>query len=109
MNGLAQKKCVPCLVGMPPLPENKAREMLSSLKDWELIENAAKIQKNFQFKDFAEAMGFVDKVAEIAEKEGHHPDIFISYSRVVITLYTHKIKGLHENDFILAAKIDEVK
>lgn len=84
----------------------KAKEMLLHLNAWKLIENAGKLEKEFKFGDFKGAVAFVNKVAEVAESEKHHPDIGVRYNRVTLTLYTHKINGLHENDFILAAKID---
>ncbi len=105
---LISKKCVPCEKWMPPLKGEKIQEYLSQLKlPWEVIEEK-KIKHRFKFKDFKEAMKFVNNVAKIAEKEGHHPDICIYYSKVNITLWTHFISGLHENDFILAAKIEKL-
>jgi 4a-hydroxytetrahydrobiopterin dehydratase len=77
------------------------------LKDWKLL-GFKKIRKEFVFKDFKEAMKFVEKIGFLAEKEGHHPDIFISYNRVILDLYTHSVSGLTENDFILASKINEI-
>ena len=109
MNGLAAKKCIPCQGGILPMKEEKAREILRGADKWELIENAKKLRREFKFRDFREAMEFVNSVAQIAESEGHHPDIAVSYNIVTLTLFTHKINGLHENDFILAAKIDGVK
>jgi len=103
---LSKKKCVPCEGEIPPFTEKQANEYLSQVKNWELDGNH--IEKTFKFDDFAEAMKFVNKVAEIAEQEGHHPDIKISYNKVELELWTHAIKGLSENDFILAAKIDEI-
>lgn len=108
-NGLAGKKCVPCQGGIPPMVLAEAKKMLLHAKGWALAEEGKKIEKKFVFKNFAQAMEFVNKVAEIAESEGHHPDIFVSYNKVTITNYTHKIGGLHENDFILAAKIEELQ
>jgi len=104
---LAAKKCVPCMSFIPPMKEDKARQLLAKLKDWQLIESATKIQKQFKFRDFGQAVGFVGRVARVAEEQAHHPDISISYNIVTLTLFTHKIGGLHENDFILAAKIDK--
>lgn len=89
------------------MPEEQARGYASALQDWEL-EEAVKIKKEFKFKDFKESMSFVNKVAELAESEGHHPNIFIAYNKVKITLSTRAVKGLSENDFIMAAKIDAV-
>ncbi len=91
------------------MKKEKAQDMLKNLNGWELVENAGKIEKKYKFANFVEAMAFINKVAEIAEQEGHHPDIFVSYSRVTITLFTHKINGLHMNDFIVAAKIDALE
>ncbi len=106
--GLSKQKCVPCSVSIPPMKKEKAEELLKGLDGWELAEGAKKILKNYRFRDFAEAMEFVNKVGEICEVQGHHSDIFVSYSRVAITNYTHKIGGLHRNDFVLAAKIDGI-
>jgi 4a-hydroxytetrahydrobiopterin dehydratase len=105
MEGLADKKCVPCRGGIPPLTEAEARELLSRTPGWSLAENGTRLQRLFEFRDFVEAMKFVNRVAEVAEQEGHHPDIAIHWNKVDLVLWTHKIGGLHENDFILAAKI----
>ncbi|MBS3055647.1 MAG: 4a-hydroxytetrahydrobiopterin dehydratase [Candidatus Aenigmarchaeota archaeon] len=104
---LSEKKCVPCEGGVAPFTEKQAKEYLSQVKNWELDGNH--IEKTFRFEDFVQAMRFVNKVAEIAEQEDHHPDIKIKYNKVELELWTHSIKGLSENDFILAAKIDEIK
>lgn len=109
MQSLSEKKCVPCMVGAPVMEEKKARELLSQVDDWQLVESARKITKGFKFKNFVESMEFVNKVAKVAESEGHHPDIFVSYSKVKLTVFTHKISGLTESDFVLAAKIDRIK
>ncbi|MEK7140038.1 MAG: 4a-hydroxytetrahydrobiopterin dehydratase [Patescibacteria group bacterium] len=103
---LFQQKCVPCEVGSVPMKENEARERLAEISGWALIDSGAKIEKLFTFANFKEAMSFVNKVADIAENEGHHPNIVISYSNVTITIWTHMVGGLTLNDFILAAKID---
>ena len=103
---LTHKKCVPCEGGTAPLTEKEAREFMEELpKDWELVEGK-EIRKIFEFKDFKGSISFVNKVAEIAEEEGHHPDITVLYDRVRIELSTHSIQGLSENDFIVAAKIE---
>ena len=101
---LTQKKCAPCEGGMPPLNEGEIENLLKSVNGWNVEDN--RLAKQFNFRDFREAMGFVNKVAEVAESEGHHPDITIHYSQVNIELWTHSINGLSENDFIVAAKID---
>jgi len=89
---------------MPPLTQEEARTLLSEIPQWSLKDNS--IERTFQFKDFKEAMRFVNRVAETADKENHHPDIHIYYNKVRLELSTHKIKGLSKNDFILAAKIN---
>ena len=103
---LTQKKCVPCEGGVSPIKGAEIQQYLSQLKNsWEVTDEI-KIQCNFAFKDFIEAMKFVNQAADLAEKEGHHPDIHIHYNEVLIVLWTHAIGGLSENDFIVAAKID---
>lgn len=105
---LTKQKCVPCEGGVNPMKPAEVRTYLSYLtSDWSVDEDK-KIEKDFNFKNFKEAMKFVNKVAEIAEEEGHHPDIEISYNKVEIELWTHAIKGLSVNDFIVARKIEEV-
>lgn len=105
---LKNRKCVPCEGGIPPLNENQIKAFLSLIdKRWEVV-GVKKIVKEYHFVSFKHTMDFVNKVAEIAEQEGHHPDLFISYDRCRLELWTHAIKGLSENDFILAAKIDGV-
>jgi len=102
---LSDKKCVACEGGTPPLEAEKVKEYMAELGGgWEVL--GGKIKKDFKFKDFKEAMAFVNKVAEIAENEGHHPDIHVFYDKVEIELWTHAVGGLSENDFIMAAKID---
>jgi 4a-hydroxytetrahydrobiopterin dehydratase len=105
---LSAKTCVPCRGGIPPLTEEKARELAAAVPEWVLVENGTRVFRRFEFADFVAAMGFVNRVADLAEKEGHHPDIAIHWNKVELTLWTHKIGGLHENDFILAAKIDRL-
>lgn len=106
---LTQKKCVPCEGGVPPIRGADIKKYLSQLQPGWATEGEIKIKKEFRFKDFKESIDFVVRVAELAELEGHHPDIFIFYNRVTILLWTHAIGGLSENDFILAAKIDKLK
>ena len=104
---LTQKKCKPCEGGVPPLTEEQTNDLLKQIPSWTIKDGH--VFKQFKFKDFKEAMAFVNKVAGIAEQENHHPDITISYSQVSIGLWTHAINGLSENDFILPAKIDQIK
>lgn len=105
---LTNKKCKPCEGGVPPLKPEETEKFLKDVPHWNLEGN--KIHRQFTFSNFVEAMRFVNQVADVAESEGHHPDILIySYKRVKITLYTHAVNGLTENDFIVAAKIDTIK
>jgi 4a-hydroxytetrahydrobiopterin dehydratase len=106
--GLANKSCVPCRGGMPPLSKKDAEAFLAQTPGWRLEDEATRLKRAFEFRDFVEAIRFVNRVADIAESEGHHPDIAIHWNRVELTLWTHKIGGLHENDFILAAKIGDL-
>ena len=110
MSNLASKKCVPCEGGTPPLEGEKIQEYLKQVEGWELKEGIPstplRINKTFKFKTFRESIDFVNQAANLAEEEGHHPDIHIRYNRVTFELTTHAIKGLSENDFIMASKID---
>lgn len=103
---LAQKHCVPCEGGVFPLARQESEQLLKKVSGWKLAADALSISKQFTFKDFASALSFVDTIGAVAEAEGHHPDIALSWGRVEVTLSTHAIGGLSENDFILAAKID---
>jgi 4a-hydroxytetrahydrobiopterin dehydratase len=105
---LAQKKCVACEGGVDPLNRVEAEVLMKQLKQWTLSGDAKWLSKDFKFSDFKEALAFVDKVGAIAESEGHHPDIQLSWGKATVELTTHAINGLSENDFILAAKIDEI-
>jgi 4a-hydroxytetrahydrobiopterin dehydratase len=93
---------------MAPLTRDEAQILLKQLLGWTLSGDARWISKEFKFKDFAEALAFTDKVGAIAESEGHHPDLQLSWGKVVVELTTHNIKGLSENDFIVAAKVDKI-
>ena len=109
MSDLTKKKCVPCEGGIPPLQGAELTPWLKQISSaWELIEGEKKVRREFTFKDFKATMTFVNKVAELAETEGHHPDIHIFYNKLTLELWTHKINGLFDNDFILAAKIDDL-
>src|SRR4051794_5815786 len=98
MGNLAQGHCIACEAGAPPLAEERASELLAQVPGWKLEDNT--LIRGFKFKDFRGSMAFVNRVAELAELEGHHPDIHISWNRVHLELTTHSIKGLSENDFI---------
>lgn len=107
-DSLLNKKCVPCEGGTPPMSLDKIKKYLPQLKNqWEVIKDK-KISHSFKFKTFKEAIAFVNKVADLAEQEGHHPNIHILYNKVKIVLATHSIGGVSENDFIIAAKIEMV-
>ena len=103
---LLKKKCVPCEAGGKPLSRTDAQDYTDEVFGWTLSEDAKKISKEFKFQDFIGAINFVERVADVAEMEGHHPDIHVHYNKVLLELWTHKIGGLSENDFILSAKID---
>ena len=104
--GLAAKSCGPCRGGIPPLTAGEAERYLPETPGWTLSEDAKRIQRVLNFRDFASAMAFVRKVADLAEREGHHPDISFGWGYCRITFQTHRIHGLHENDFIMAAKVN---
>ena len=103
---LAAKTCTPCKGGIPPLPLQEAERLRGEVPQWELRDGGRNIERTFKFRNFAEALNFVQQVGELAETEGHHPDISFGWGHATVRLQTKKIKGLHENDFILAAKID---
>jgi 4a-hydroxytetrahydrobiopterin dehydratase len=105
---LTAKICIPCQGGIAPLAEPAAQKFLEQTPGWELAGAASRIERKFSFADFAGTLAFVNQVGALAEAEGHHPDIAFGWGYCTITLYTHKIDGLHENDFILAAKINEL-
>lgn len=107
-HNLLQKKCQSCEGGVPPLGEMEAKSYMEEIPNWILSDDIKKISRSFVFRNFLVAMNFVEAVADIAEMEGHHPDIIISYNKVTLELYTHSIKGLSENDFIVAAKINQL-
>jgi 4a-hydroxytetrahydrobiopterin dehydratase len=103
---LAQKSCTPCRGGVPPLSREEAERLAAEAPDWELKDDAHRIERSFKFANFRESLAFVDKVGALAEVEGHHPDVSFGWGYATVSLRTKKIKGLHENDFIMAAKID---
>ncbi len=104
----AGKRCVPCEGGVPPLDARSVDEALRSLDGWEAREGATRLGRQLRFRDFVEAMRFVNAMAAVAEAEGHHPDFCVHWNTVDVTLWTHKISGLSENDLILAAKLDRL-
>ena len=108
MTNLADKTCVPCKGGIPPLKGRELEELLKHAPQWNVV-NEHHIVRVFKFPDFSQALEFVNKVGEVAEQQGHHPDILLTWGKVEITLWTHKIDGLTESDFIMAAKIDRLR
>ncbi len=110
MSELAKKRCIPCEGGVDPLTEEAARKLMPELhEDWMLIDGGHMLARTFNFKNFVETMKVVNKIADIAEEENHHPMMTVTYNTLSIELMTDAIQGLSENDFILAAKIDELK
>ncbi len=105
---LLKKKCQACEGGAKPLTREEAESYLSEVPEWKLSDDGKMISRDFMFKNFVKAMTFAQSVADIAEMEGHHPDIHIWYNKVKLELFTHSIKGLSENDFIVAAKVDQI-
>jgi 4a-hydroxytetrahydrobiopterin dehydratase len=105
---LAEKTCIPCRGGVPPLVREAAEIFRAQTPDWTLQDDAHRIERAFRFRNFREALAFVQQVGELAESEGHHPDISFGWGYATVSLRTKKIKGLHENDFIMAAKIDQI-
>ena len=108
MSDLAAKTCVPCRGGVPSLKGEELAALETQAGGWNVSE-AHHITKAFKFPDFREALKFVNRIGELAEEQGHHPDLFLAWGKVEITTWTHKINGLTENDFILAAKIDQLQ
>lgn len=106
---LKQKKCVPCEGGVPQLERDEARRLLNDLPGWDLSQDGKRISRQWVTKNFIAAVAFIQKVAELAEEEGHHPDLHLTgYRNLAIELTTHAIGGLSENDFVLAAKINDL-
>jgi len=105
---LTDKTCVPCRGGVPPLTLAEAEGLRAEVPDWALTNEGTRIERDFTFDDFAAAIAFVNKVGLIAEAQGHHPDITFGWGYAHVVFFTHKIKGLHENDFVMAAKVDDV-
>ena len=108
MASLAEKTCTPCRGGIPPLTLDEAERYGDQAPDWALLEQATRIERTYRFKNFREAFAFVERAAALAETESHHPNIGFGWGYVTISLRTNKIKGLHENDFIMAAKLDRI-
>lgn len=107
MSDLAERDCIPCRGGVPPLKGDEIREFSTQLSEWQVVDEHH-LQKLYGFKDFRETLDFINRVGELAEAQGHHPDICFGWGKADITIWTHKIDGLTESDFVLAAKIDQL-
>ncbi len=107
MSELAQKSCVPCRGGVPPLEGEELANLAAQVSDW-TVADAHHIEREFAFQNFQQALDFTNQVGALAESEGHHPDIYLAWGKVGIKIWTHKIDGLTESDFVLAAKIDRL-
>jgi len=105
--GLAEKNCVPCRGGVPALRGPELEKLKPEVADWQIV-NEHHLQRTYAFPDFRQALDFVNAAAAIAEQEGHHPDLHLSWGKVGVEVWTHKIDGLTESDFILAAKLDRI-
>lgn len=110
MEDLKQMKCVPCRGGEPPLAEAEVAALQPQVPDWQVlsVDGVQRLQRTFKFKNFAQALAFTDQVGELAEAEDHHPSLLTEWGKVTVTWWTHKIKGLHHNDFIMAARTNEL-
>ncbi len=105
---LTAKKCTPCQGGIPPMSGADAEKLLTSVPGWTLLDNATKLKRTFEGNNFMGAMVLAQKIGELCEEEGHHPDITIGWGYCRVVFQTHKINGLHENDFIMAAKVNRL-
>ncbi|ADE16614.1 transcriptional coactivator/pterin dehydratase [Nitrosococcus halophilus Nc 4] len=111
MEDLSTMQCEACRAGAPQVTETEIQELHPQVPEWEIIEenNIRRLQRIFKFGNFAEALDFTNKVGALAEEAGHHPAILTEYGQVTVTWWSHKIKGLHKNDFIMAAKTDQLQ
>jgi 4a-hydroxytetrahydrobiopterin dehydratase len=106
---LTNKKCVPCEGGLSPLSKDEVSKLIKTIEGWEADSKSKSITRKFKFKNFVKALDFVNKIGILAEEEGHHPDIEFGWGYANIKLQTHSIGGLHQNDFIVAAKINQIE
>jgi 4a-hydroxytetrahydrobiopterin dehydratase len=108
MSRLAEKRCVPCKGGVPPLKGEALRRLSGELNgEWQVV-GEHHLEKEFRFKDFRQALSFTNRVGELAEEQNHHPDLYLAWGKVRVTIWTHKIDGLTESDFVFAAKVDRL-
>jgi 4a-hydroxytetrahydrobiopterin dehydratase len=108
MSELAKLQCIPCMGGVPPLGGREIKELLDQLgREWTVVDDHH-LEKEYKFEDFRRALDFTNRVGELAEQQGHHPDVYLAWGKVKLILWTHKIDGLTQSDFIFAAKADEL-
>ena len=107
MTELAERQCVPCRGGVPPLAGDEIRKLTNQVEGWQVIDEHH-LRKTYGFSDFRETLDFVNRIGQLAEEQGHHPDICFGWGKADISIWTHKIDGLTESDFVLAAKIDKL-
>ncbi len=105
MTSLAERQCIPCKGGVPPLSGAESARLLAELDGWQVVDNHH-LEKQYTFKNFVDALALVNRIGAIAEEQNHHPDLFLAWGKVGVTIWTHKINGLTESDFVLAAKCD---
>ena len=108
-NSLEQQACLPCKGGTDPMDSKQAHNMMALVPGWELLSSATKLRRTFTFGDFMQAQAFAAKVGDISEEQGHHPDISYGWGYCTVVYYTHKIGGLHRNDFIMAARVNRLE
>lgn len=107
MGSLSGRDCVPCRGGIPPMSSSEIEKLAKELREWEVVDDHH-LRKSYAFENFREALSFVNRVGQLAEDQGHHPDICLGWGRAELIIWTHKVDGLTESDFILAAKIDNL-
>lgn len=110
MSELTNMKCIPCRGGVPTLTDEQIKELSPQVPEWDVVEREGikRLERSFKFKNFVQALAFSNQIGELAEVEGHHPAILTEWGKVTVTWWTHAIKGLHQNDFIMAAKTDQI-
>lgn len=110
MSDLSQGQCEACRVGAPTVTQQEREAFSSQIPEWQIIsrEGIQRLERSYKFPDFVEALAFTNEIGALAEAQGHHPDLLTSWGKVTVTWWSHKIKGLHRNDFIMAAKSDEI-
>ncbi len=108
--GLSEDHCEACRAGAPQVTEDEVGTLMPEIPDWEIVEEASvrKLRRVYQFKDFITALAFTNQIGAVAEEQGHHPDLLTEWGKVTVTWWSHKIRGIHKNDFIMAARTDKI-